>query len=86
MKAIDVKVQFDGVVTVEVPNYLSKEDAEKLARMWALSRIVATTDNPDAPDEGAFEDYTDECSNSALRTAEIDWNECVASSLGGVWT
>jgi len=84
MKSIDVSVVFDGVVSVEVPNHLSPEDAQKLAKKWALSRIVAVVDNPDAPDEDAFDEYTDDCSKVALRTAETDWNGCVGS-VGGLW-
>jgi hypothetical protein len=77
MSRIDVPVQFTGVVSVMVPDRLSTADAKLLATKLALARILATTDNPDAPEDDAFTDYGDECSSLAWKTREADWDRCV---------
>jgi hypothetical protein len=83
MKRIDVPVQFTGTVTVLVPDHLSAADARLLANKLALARILATTDNPDAPEEDACEDYAQEC--SAKATAEEDWDSCEIQGVSGKW-
>ncbi len=85
MKRIDVPVQFVGVVTVLVPDHLSLDDGKLLANKLALARILATCDNPDAPDEDACEDYAEECSAKAKATAEGDWDRCKVENVGGTW-
>ena len=86
MKRIDVSVQFTGVVTVAVPSHLSADDAKLLANKLALARILATTDNPDAPEEDACDDYAEECSAKAKATAEEDWDQCEIDGVGGSWS
>ena len=84
MKRIDVTVQFTGSVTVLVPDHLSATDARLLAGKLALARILATTDNPDAPEEDACQDYAEKC--SAQATAEEDWDSCEVQGVSGRWT
>ena len=60
-------MQFTG--TVLVPDHLSTGDARLLANKLALARILATIDNPDAPDDDACEDYIEECSSSPTSPA-----------------
>ena len=86
MKRVEVPVKFEGVVTVLAPAHLSNADAKLLAQKVALARILATTDNPDAPEEDACEDYADECSARARRTAEEDWDGCKCEGVGGTWS
>ncbi len=74
MKRLDVPVQFTGVVTVKVPAHLSHADAKLLAGKLALARILATSDNPDGPEDDGCEDYAEECSAFAQATAEQDWD------------
>ena len=83
MKRIDVHVQFIGTVTILVPDHLSAADARLLANKLALARILATIDNPDAPEDDACEDYAEEC--SAKATAEEDWDCCQVQGVGGKW-
>jgi hypothetical protein len=83
MRRIDVPVQFTGTVTILVPDHFSAADARLLANKLALARILATTDNPDAPDEDACEDYAEEC--SAETTAKEDWDCCEVQGVGGKW-
>jgi hypothetical protein len=83
MKRIDVPVRFTGTVTVLVPDHLSAADARLLAKKLALARILATTDNPDAPEDDACGDYIEEC--SAKATAEQDWDLCDVQGVGGKW-
>ena len=84
MKQLDVPVQFTGVVTVTVPDHLSDSDAKLLAGKLALARILATCDNPDAPEDDACQDYAEEC--SAQATAEQDWDQSEISGVGGQWS
>lgn len=85
MKQIDVPVQFTGVVGVLVPGHLTDHDAKLLAEKVALARILATYDNPDAPEEDACDDYAEKCSDTAHSTAEQDWDRCKIYSFGGEW-
>jgi hypothetical protein len=86
MPVIDVPVQFSGTVSVQVPDRLSPDDATLLATKLALARILATTDNPDAPEDSAFADYADECSELGRKTAEDDWDHCKLNGVSGQWT
>ena len=72
-------------MTVLVPDHLSKSDARLLANNLALARILATTDNPDAPEDDACEDYSQDCSPKAQSTAEEDWDRCEVQGVGGKW-
>jgi hypothetical protein len=83
VKRIDVPVYFAGTVTVLVPGDLAASDARLLANKVALARILATTDNPDAPEADACEDYADQCSANAQPTAEQDWDSCRVQGVGG---
>ena len=83
MRQLDVPVQFTGVVTVAVPDHLSDADSRLLAGKLALARILATCDNPDAPEDDACDDYAEEC--SAQATAERDWDQCEISGVAGQW-
>ena len=59
MAQVDISVQFTGTVSVQVPDRLSPSDAKLLATKLALARILATCDNPDAPEDSAYEDYAE---------------------------
>lgn len=85
MKRISVPVRFAGTVNILVPAHLSPADARLLAGKLALARILATTDNPDAPEDAACGDYIEECSSSAQATAEKDWDRCEVQGIGGRW-
>jgi hypothetical protein len=85
MPIIDVPVQFDGTVSVQVSDRLSPDDAKLLATKLALARILATTNNPDAPEDHAFDDYADECSDLGQKTAEDDWDHCTINGVSGQW-
>ena len=85
MQEFEVPVQFNGDVTVLVPDHLSAADANLLAQKLALARIVATCDNPDAPEDDACCDYAEQCSDSAQATAEEDWDGCQITGVGGTW-
>lgn len=80
---VDIQVRFDGTISVEVPDHLSESDAKLLARHVALSRLLATTDNPDAPEDAACEEYAERCDQP--ETAESDWDECGIYAVEGSW-
>jgi len=86
MKRLDVPVQFTGVVTVLVPKRLSAADAKLLANKVALARILAICDNQDGPEEDALDQYSEECSDTARKTVERDWDRCEIQGVGGQWT
>ena len=89
LETILVPVTFSGLVEVQVPADAPLK--ERLAQLIALSSIIATTDNPDAPDESAFEDYCE-----ALGIAEADLKSTTVAAThfdgtqvlgaGGNWT
>jgi hypothetical protein len=83
---LGVRVQFSGVVTVEVPDHLSSTDAKILATKVALARILATCDNPDAREDDTCSDYVEESSGLARSTADEDWGECKVRGVGGQWS
>ena len=57
---VSVPVHFTGSVTVEVPYGLSPTQIKKLARKIAVATVVATCDNPDGPEEDAFDELCEE--------------------------
>ncbi len=83
--AIDRTARITGTVTVMVPDHLGSADAKLLATKVALARILATCDNPDAPEDDALSNYADECSDQARKTAEQDWDQCEVQGVGGQW-
>ena len=85
MQKIKVSLRFEGTVVVDVPGNVSIEDANLLAEKIALSRVVATIDNSDAPDEDAFDEYFDECSSDNSEQAEQQWDNSVVEGVSGIW-
>jgi hypothetical protein len=81
-----IPVAFEGVVEVIVPDSMAEPDANVLANVFALARILATTDNPDAPEDTVFEDYLEACSDTARATAEADWDSTKVEGVGGEWS
>jgi hypothetical protein len=82
---VNVSVQFSGEISVEVPDHLSARDARLLAEKVAAARIVATCDNPDAPEDDACTEYAEACSKAGRATAERDWDRCEILGVGGTW-
>jgi hypothetical protein len=87
LKEIAIKVRFEGIVTVMVP-----PDAllpEILAQKIALSRALATIDNPDAPDEDASAEYAEEIEKEFGSVDEDEasaaWDETLVEGIGGTW-
>ena len=69
---IDVHVNFIGEVRVVVPDHLSADDSSLLAEKLALARILATCDNPDAPEDDACCEYAEECSDSRAGRTPVE--------------
>jgi len=82
---IAVKVLYSGVVEVQVPHTVPVGRRRPLAEKLALARIVATTDNPDAPEDRACEDYEEEHELSEEQ-AEAEWDSCRVDGCGGGWS
>jgi hypothetical protein len=79
-----VRVQFTGQVELEIPDALADRAAD-LAKLVALSRVLAKIDNPDAPDCDACDQYALECGLSEDE-AETDWDSARVVGVNGTWT
>jgi len=84
-KTISVGLKFEGTVSVAVPEHLGDLDAKAMAENMALARILAVTDNPDAPDEEAVASYQQTCSEKAKKTAANDWDVALPTAIDGSW-
>jgi hypothetical protein len=82
---VSVPVSFTGMVEVEVPDDVPQERREALARKVALARALATTENPDAPEDDACGEYEEEFGLDEA-TAGRDWDGCKATSVSGKWS
>lgn len=85
-RIVEVGVAFQGTIRVSVPANLAENDARLLAEHVALSRVLATTENPDAPDDEAFADYQEACSAQAAKNAEENWDAVSAAEPSGAWS
>ena len=85
MAKVVVPVSFTGTVEVEVPAAVPEERRESLARKVALARILATTENPDAPEDDACEEYQVEFGLDEA-TAERNWDACKTTGVSGKWS
>ena len=85
MQKVVVSVSFTGTVEVEVPAGVPEGRRESLARRIALARLLATTDNPDAPEENACEEYQVEFGLDDA-TAGRNWDRCRMKSVSGTWS
>ena len=79
-----VKVTFHGVVEVEVNSLTSTANIQALAEKLALSRILATTDNPDAPDDEAFDEFVEETEIPEDIAGEA-WDNAILNGISGTW-
>jgi hypothetical protein len=82
---VTVPVAFAGAVEVEVPAGVPAKRRVALARKVALARLLATTDNPDAPEDDACDEYAAE-SGLGEATAGRDWDRCRTKGVSGTWS
>jgi hypothetical protein len=82
MKTRTVRVKFEGEVEVQLPDHMPDNDASILAEKLALARILATTDNPDAPEDAACDEYLQE---GSVHASEADWDETNIVGVNGSW-
>ena len=80
-----VPVSFTGAVEVDLPPGVPQERREALARKVALARILATTENPDAPEDDACAEYEKEFGLGEA-TAGRDWDGCKTAGVSGSWS
>ena len=80
-----VPVSFTGTVEVEIPAAIPPERRESLARKVALARLLATTENPDAPEDDACAEYEEEFALNKM-TAGRDWDWCETTGVSGKWS
>jgi hypothetical protein len=85
MLRVMVPVTFAGTVEVEVPTAVPEARQEALARRVALARVLATTENPDAPEEDACGEYEEEFGLDEA-TAGRDWDGCRTTGVSGQWS
>jgi hypothetical protein len=82
---VSVPVSFTGMVEVDVPDDVPQERREALARKVALARALATTENPDAPEDDACGEYEEEFGLDEA-TAGRDWDGCETAGAIGRWS
>ena len=85
---LHVSVIFNGQVVVKVPaDFVAghPEAAQALAEKLALSRVLATTDNPDAPELDAFEDLTEDYPHLSMELLSRNWDEATCD-VAGRWS
>jgi len=82
---IVVPVTFTGNIEVEVPAEIPQEHRDSLARKVALARVLATTDNPDAPEDDACAEYEAEFGLDEA-TAGQNWDACKTAGVSGKWS
>lgn len=78
--SVEVPVKFTGTVCVDVPADLPAKHRELAARVWALAQVVASLENPDAPQDPAYEDYLDDGGPDL----PVAWDQ-MAGTVSGVW-
>ena len=77
---ININVNFNGSIEVEVPETIKDKNLIKsLAEKKALCFILASLQNPDAPELEAFEDYKEDGGT------ESEWDETKLLGVNGVW-
>lgn len=79
-----VNVSFTGVVEVEIPDSVKSGRRRPLAEKMALCKVLATTENPDSPDEEALDEYWEEF-DLDRNMAEADWDASQVVGVSGVW-
>ena len=84
MNKIKVTVVFRGTIEVLVPEDIPIEQQRILAQNIALSRIIVSDDNPDAPEDEACQEYQ-EYFNLDEEKAGKNWDLCDINSITGNW-
>lgn len=82
--AFDIPVKFSGTVHVIMPKDVPVGQQRPLAERLALSRVVATVDAPDTPDEDACDEYQ-EAFNLTAEVAGQHWDRSEVPGVGGTW-
>jgi hypothetical protein len=85
---IKVPVKFEGVIEVDVSPSLNQTESRCLAEKLALAKVIATTQNPDAPEEEALDDFIHSLESSNLTTDDIikAWDNANVGGVSGSWT
>ena len=84
-KKIQVSVVFEGIVEIEVPKNLSKKEASVVAEKYALCKLLATTENPDSPDDVVIEELADDLRLDPDETEKV-FDKCKEIGISGTWT
>jgi hypothetical protein len=81
---VEVNIQFVGTVKATVPKGIPEDQAIELAKKMVLARVLATMENPDAPEDAACMEYRDEFELSD-EVAEEHWDNTRTGDVGGEW-
>ena len=84
MAVKEIAVRFEGTVRVNVPDSIPAERQGVLAEKLALALVLATIDNPDAPEDEASTEYQEEFGLSEEQL-EHDWDSSKALEVSGTW-
>jgi hypothetical protein len=82
---IEVPVKFSGTVRVYIPRDVPTAQRRSLAEKYALARILATTENPDAPEDDACDDFANDFELDEDKAGEM-WDRVKDDGVGGQWS
>lgn len=83
MIEVKVPVIFQGTVTVQVPDGISAESRQHLARNHAMAHLVADVDAAQADCNMVKEMCNDFVESTGC--TEDDWDNTESQSIGGTW-
>lgn len=88
MYEFHIPIKYEGSVLVRIPEDLSEQHAQALAQHVALSRILATLETLDTPEDEAFLSWVDECERLGTELDDRLWDAARDSCEleAGVWT
>lgn len=82
---LSIPVVFSGVVEIKVPTTVPASRRKALAEKLAVARVLATTDNPDAPEDDACNEYANDFDLPEGKAGR-EWDGCTVEGVGGGWS
>lgn len=86
MKTVSVNVTFNGTIDLVIPKGTPAALIKKLVENKALCFALATTENPDAPELEAFEEFAEEFENMEEEKLEKIWDDTKIEGVSGDWS
>ena len=81
---VEIPVEFRGIVEVSIPLSVPPRRRKALAESITLARILATDENPDAPEDDACGEYEEQFKLTESQ-ANREWDSCRIKGVAGGW-